>query len=93
MLKMVCINPSFLYIISFQETILETSSINKRKESTPLLEKIKTDVSLTKLKLNSSEKKNEKPKDAKEEPPIIKYLSSQVSRLYTVPFMFIIFDL
>ena len=68
---------SFLY----QETIFEVASAtSKRKESTPLLEKIKTDVSMTKLKLNSSEKKTEKPKETKEEPPIIKYLISQVRR-------------
>lgn len=57
-----------------------TSPSVRRRESTPLLEKIKTDVSLTKLKLSSTWKKDDKPKEAKEEPPIIRYLTSQVMR-------------
>ena len=54
------------------------TSPTKRRESTPLLEKIKTDVSMTKLKLNSTWKKEEKTKEVKDESPILKYLTSQV---------------
>lgn len=52
-----------------------------RRESTPLLEKIKTDVSMTKLKMTSTWKKEEKPKEVKEESPMIKYIASQVDLL------------
>ncbi|XP_059153938.1 protein unc-80 homolog isoform X2 [Physella acuta] len=67
-----------------RESIFQvTSPASRRRESTPLLEKIKTDVSLTKLKLST--KKDEKPKEAKEDPPIIKYLTSQAQRLTQCP--------
>ena len=33
---------------------------------------------MTKLKLNSTWKKDDKPREAKEDPPIVKYLASQV---------------
>lgn len=52
-----------------------------RRESTPLLEKIKTDVSMTKLKMTSNWKKEEKPKEIKEESPMIKYIASQVESI------------
>ncbi|KAH9525120.1 Protein unc-80 [Bulinus truncatus] len=67
-----------------RESIFQvTSPTTRRRESTPLLEKIKTDVSLTKLKLNT--KKDDKPREAKEDPPIIKYLTSQAHRLTQCP--------
>jgi hypothetical protein len=60
----------------------------RRRESTPLLEKIKTDVSITKLKLNSNNngnnnnsstiRKEDKLKEVKEDTPIMKYITSQV---------------
>ncbi|CAG5120059.1 unnamed protein product, partial [Candidula unifasciata] len=69
-----------------RESIFQVASPSvRRRESTPLLEKIKTDVSLTKLKLSSTWKKDDKPKEAKEEPPIIRYLTSQAQRLTQCP--------
>eukprot|EP00105_Crassostrea_gigas_P024973 XP_011445404.1 PREDICTED: protein unc-80 homolog isoform X2 [Crassostrea gigas] len=56
-----------------------------RRESTPLLEKIKTDVSMTKLKMTSTWKKEEKPKEVKEESPMIKYIASQAQKLTQCP--------
>ena len=62
------------------------TSPTKRRESTPLLEKIKTDVSMTKLKLSSTWKKEEKAKEVKDDSPILKYLTSQVrSKLMCPP--------
>jgi hypothetical protein len=53
----------------------------KRRESTPLLEKIKNDVSMTKFKLGANwSKKEEKAKEVKDDSPILKYLTSQVRR-------------
>ncbi|GFR73733.1 Unc-80-like protein [Elysia marginata] len=69
-----------------RESIFQvTSPSTRRRESTPLLEKIKTDVSMTKLKLNSTWKKDDKPKEAKEDAPIVKYLTSQAQRLTQCP--------
>ncbi|GFO03526.1 unc-80-like protein, partial [Plakobranchus ocellatus] len=69
-----------------RESIFQvTSPTTRRRESTPLLEKIKTDVSMTKLKLNSNWKKDDKPKEAKEDPPVVKYLVSQAQRLTQCP--------
>lgn len=50
----------------------------KRRESTPLLEKIKTDVSMTKLKLSSAWKKEDKVREILEDTPLLSYLRSQV---------------
>ncbi|KAK6194683.1 hypothetical protein SNE40_000272 [Patella caerulea] len=68
-----------------RESIFQLTSPTRRRESTPLLEKIKSDVSMTKLKLNSTWKKEEKPKEIKEDPPILKYLQSQAQRLTQCP--------
>ncbi|XP_071097692.1 protein unc-80 homolog [Haliotis cracherodii] len=68
-----------------RESIFQLTSPTRRRESTPLLEKIKTDVSMTKLKLNSTWKKDDKPKEVKEEAPVVKYLTSQAQRLTQCP--------
>jgi len=61
----------------FQESIFHNPSPIKRRESTPLLEKIRTDVSLVKQKLTNW-KKETKPKEVKEDPPMVKYITAQV---------------
>lgn len=66
------------FFSSFQESVFHSSSPTRRRESTPLLEKIKTDVSMGKMKLTSTWKKEEKLKEVKEDSPIMKYISSQV---------------
>ncbi|XP_055887561.1 protein unc-80 homolog isoform X2 [Biomphalaria glabrata] len=67
-----------------RESIFQVASPSaRRRESTPLLEKIKTDVSITKLKLST--KKDDKPRETKEDPPILKYLTSQAHRLTQCP--------
>ncbi|ESO92838.1 hypothetical protein LOTGIDRAFT_232936 [Lottia gigantea] len=71
--------------IKRKESLFQLTSPTRRRESTPLLEKIKSDVSMTKLKLNSTWKKEEKPKEIKEDPLIIKYLQSQAQRLTQCP--------
>ena len=63
--------------------MFHSSSPTRRRESTPLLEKIKTDVSMGKMKLTSTWKKEEKLKEVKEDTPIIKYINSQVNSYYT----------
>ncbi|XP_021380201.1 protein unc-80 homolog isoform X3 [Mizuhopecten yessoensis] len=69
-----------------RESIFQQSSPTKRRESTPLLEKIKTDVSMSKLKMNSTTvKKEEKPKEVKEDTAIMKYITSQVQKLTQCP--------
>ncbi|KAK3087178.1 hypothetical protein FSP39_002695 [Pinctada imbricata] len=68
-----------------RESIFQQSSPTRRRESTPLLEKIKSDVSMSKLKLSSSWKKEEKPKEVKEESVMIKYLTSQAQKLTQCP--------
>ncbi|KAK7491630.1 hypothetical protein BaRGS_00017083 [Batillaria attramentaria] len=68
-----------------RESIFMVTSPTKRRESTPLLEKIKTDVSMTKLKLNSGWKKEEKIREIKDDTPILKYLTSQAQRLTQCP--------
>ena len=60
-----------------QESVFQQQSPTKRRESTPLLDKIKSDVNLIKQKLGN-DKKGEKPKEVKEELPIMKYITSQV---------------
>lgn len=73
--------PLHLFIDLFlKESIFQNPSPIKRRESTPLLEKIKTDVSLVKQKLNNW-KKETKPKEVKEEPQMVKYIKSQVNGL------------
>ena len=70
-----------VYIFFFflqQESIFQQQSPTKRRESTPLLEKIKTDVTLVKQKPGNL-KQGEKPKEIKEELPITKYITSQVN--------------
>ncbi|XP_052242651.1 protein unc-80 homolog isoform X2 [Dreissena polymorpha] len=67
-----------------RESIFQNSSPIKRRESTPLLEKIRTDVSLVKQKLNGW-KKETKPKEAKEDLPIVKYITSQAQKLTQCP--------
>ncbi|KAL3872189.1 hypothetical protein ACJMK2_040132 [Sinanodonta woodiana] len=69
----------------FKERLKRRSSPAKRRESTPLLEKIKTDVSVVKLKMNNTWKKEEKTKQVKEDIPIIKYLTSQAQKLTQCP--------
>ncbi|KAL8568215.1 hypothetical protein ACOMHN_027738 [Nucella lapillus] len=68
-----------------RDSIFMVTSPTKRRESTPLLEKIKTDVSMTKLKLNSTWKKEEKTREIKDDSPILKYLTSQAQRLTQCP--------
>ena len=62
--------------------MFQPSSPTRRRESTPLLEKIKTDVNASmRAKLAAAlEKKEEpkKPQKPKDEPPVLKYLKSQV---------------
>jgi hypothetical protein len=67
----------------FQESIFQQASPIKRRESTPLLEKIKTDVSIVKQKLTNW-KKPEKPKEKKEDSPMVKYIISQVTHFYFI---------
>lgn len=67
-----------------RESIFQQASPLKRRESTPLLEKIRTDVSLVKQKL-SSLKKPEKAKEKKEESPMVKYITSQAQKLTQCP--------
>ena len=64
-----------------KDSIFMVTSPTKRRESTPLLEKIKTDVSMTKLKLSSTWKKEEKAREVKDDSPILKYLTSQVRKV------------
>ncbi|XP_048774238.1 protein unc-80 homolog isoform X3 [Ostrea edulis] len=66
-------------------SIFQQTSPTWRRESTPLLEKIKTDVSMSKLKMTSTWKKEEKPKEVKEESPMIKYITSQAQKLTQCP--------
>ena len=68
-----------------KDSIFVVTSPTKRRESTPLLEKIKTDVSMTKLKLSSTWKKEEKAKEVKDDSPILKYLTSQVRSGFVCP--------
>nr|KAG5703020.1 hypothetical protein BaRGS_016181 [Batillaria attramentaria] len=68
-----------------ESIFIMVTSPTKRRESTPLLEKIKTDVSMTKLKLNSGWKKEEKIREIKDDTPILKYLTSQAQRLTQCP--------
>ncbi|XP_076436361.1 protein unc-80 homolog isoform X3 [Babylonia areolata] len=68
-----------------RDSIFMVTSPTKRRESTPLLEKIKTDVSMTKLKLSSTWKKEEKTREIKDDSPILKYLTSQAQRLTQCP--------
>ncbi|KAL4233067.1 Protein unc-80 [Mactra antiquata] len=67
-----------------RESIFQQSSPIKRRESTPLLEKIKTDVSLGKQKLTNW-KKPERPKEKKEDTPMMKYVISQAQKLTQCP--------
>ncbi|XP_036354476.1 protein unc-80 homolog isoform X2 [Octopus sinensis] len=70
-----------------KESLFQQASPTRRRESTPLLEKIKSDVSLSKLKLSSPHwKKEEKPHKAKAEPlPIVKYITTQAHNLTQSP--------
>ncbi|WAR09253.1 UNC80-like protein [Mya arenaria] len=67
-----------------RESIFQNPSPIKRRESTPLLEKIRTDVSLVKQKLTSW-KKEVKPKEVKEDSPMVKYITSQAQKLTQCP--------
>ena len=65
--------------------MFQPSSPTRRRESTPLLEKMKTDAAAARIKILSAlekgkeeSKKQEKPK---EELPIQKYIKMQVSQL------------
>ena len=60
-----------------QESIFQQQSPTKRRESTPLLDKIKTDVNMVKQKVGNN-KQGDKPKEVKEELAIMKYITSQV---------------
>ncbi|XP_061164273.1 protein unc-80 homolog isoform X1 [Saccostrea echinata] len=66
-------------------SIFQQTSPTWRRESTPLLEKIKTDVSMTKLKMTSTWKKEDKPKEIKEDSAMIKYITSQAQKLTQCP--------
>ncbi|XP_052063828.1 protein unc-80 homolog [Mytilus californianus] len=68
-----------------RESVFHSSSPTRRRESTPLLEKIKTDVSMGKMKLTSTWKKEEKLKEVKEDTPIMKYINSQAQKLTQCP--------
>ena len=65
--------------------MFQPSSPTRRRESTPLLEKLKTDVAAARIKILSAlEKGKEEPKvteKPKEELPIQKYIKMQVSHL------------
>ena len=66
---------------SSQESMFQPSSPTRRRESTPLLEKIKTDVTLAQARLAAAlegRKDEMKPAKSKDEPPIMKYLTTQV---------------
>ena len=69
-----------MFLCFQQESVFQQQSPTKRRESTPLLDKIKTDVTLVKQKLGN-EKKGDKPKEVKEELLIMKYITSQVPGL------------
>ncbi len=59
------------------------SSPTRRRESTPLLEKIKTDVNIARARIAAAlEKKDEpkKPQKPKDESPIMKYIKTQVTK-------------
>ena len=62
--------------------MFQPSSPTRRRESTPLLEKIKTDVNATmRAKLAAALEKKEEPKKhqaPKDLPPIMQYLKTQV---------------
>ncbi|CAE1324419.1 UNC80 [Acanthosepion pharaonis] len=70
-----------------RESIFQQASPTRRRESTPLLEKIKSDVSISKLKLSSPHwKKEEKPREIKPDPlPIVKYITCQAQNLTQCP--------
>ena len=63
--------------------MFQPHSPGRRRESTPLLEKIRSDNSLTKIKLSVGADKKEdnssnSAKIQKEQMPMLKYLASQV---------------
>ena len=70
--------------MNLQESFFHPSSTSpsQRRESTPLLEKMRADITLNQAKILAAlEKKDEKkkPVEAKDEPPMIKYIKTQVS--------------
>lgn len=69
--------------------MFQPSSPTRRRESTPLLEKIKSDVNATmRMKLAAALEKKDTPKKAqkpKDEPPVIKYIKLQAQKLTHTP--------
>lgn len=63
--------------------MFQPSSPTRRRESTPLLEKLKTDVTAARIKILSALEKGKeepkKPEKPKEELPIQKYMRMQAS--------------
>lgn len=69
-----------------QESMFQPSSPTRRRESTPLLEKIKTDVTIAQARLAAAlegRKEEIKPPKPKDEPPIMKYITTQVHIYYS----------
>ncbi|CAD5116523.1 DgyrCDS5405 [Dimorphilus gyrociliatus] len=68
-----------------RESMFQPSS-PKRRESTPLLDKIRTDVNFARAKIASVlEKKQKKVSNVKDEAKIVKYLRAQVQNLTQAP--------
>ena len=67
-----------------QESFFHPSSTSpsQRRESTPLLEKMRADITLNQAKILAALEKKEEKKRAvppKDQPPMIKYMTTQVS--------------
>ena len=79
-----------------QESVFQTSSPNSRRESTPLLDKVKVDVSLINkakaaIALEKGEEKKRKAKKATDQLPVLKYLNNQVSTAFIFLYSLIIY--
>jgi hypothetical protein len=73
--------------VLFQESMFQPSSPTRRRESTPLLEKIKTDVNGSmRAKLAAALEKKEQPKKVqKPRDEVIKYITLQAQKLTHAP--------
>ncbi|XP_074657337.1 protein unc-80 homolog [Tubulanus polymorphus] len=68
-----------------RESVFQSSSPIRRRESTPLLDKIRTDIALMKEKISKPEKKDAKTRKKKEDSSILKYVRTQVKNLCHSP--------
>lgn len=72
-----------LPLFCLQESVFKTSSPSSRRESTPLLDKVKVDASLMNkakaaIAMEKGEEKKRKTKKTNEQLPVLKYINNQV---------------